>query len=238
MSINYDDAIQRIAERTIENTKELRKSKLQRRTEFTDLYGIPFTVQGDASNPAEFYISISPDLISFMRFQFKLHIQSFKASVSSVSSGGGEVDETALAVDPVVENSSSTAVIDSVGVVPNPHSHSMTGGSATLNYGIKKITTTSDSWAVSIDGIDITDYLIEQQGGDWIEGEGVYPSNRIDGTEDFYDVLSVASLLYNSNAKESAERLLRPGFKLVQIASDAPFAATMYLYCKYSNMGR
>ena len=236
--MTYDEVLQRLAERVNDNTKELRKSRMQRRTEFTDLYGIPFNVQGDASNSATFYISVSPDLIYFLRFQFKLHIHAFKATVSSVSTQTGTVDETTLAVDPIVENNSSTAVIHQNGVVDNPHTHGITGGGSTLNYGIKKLPTSSDSFTISIDGIDITDYLIEQQDGDWIEGEGLYPTNRIEDETDFYDVMDVATILYAEGSKAEAENLLKPGFKLVEISSDAPFSATMYLYMKYTTMGR
>lgn len=236
--MTYDEALLRIAERTNENTKELKKSRLQRRTEFTDLYGVPFNVQGDASNDAEFYISVSPDLIYFLRFQFKLHIHDFKANVSSVSTATGSVDPTTLEVDPYVQSGSSTAVIHQDGVEDNPHTHTITGGGSTLNYGIKKLPTTSDSFTITIDGIDITDYLIEQQDGDWIDGEGLYPTNRIEDETDFYDVMDVATTLYANGDTAEANKLLKPGFKLVQISSDAPFAVTLYLYMKYTTMGR
>ena len=170
MRITYEEALNRIAEVTKDSRDELRKSRLQRRTEFTDLNGVPFVAQGDADHPAQFYISISPDLVYFLRFQFKLHIKD----------------------------------------------------------------TTSDDFTVKIHGVDLTDYLIEQQDGDWIDGEGVYPTNKN------YDVLSVATLLYNGDDTDvdDANKLLKSEFKLMEIESDAPFEVTMYLYCKYSVVGR
>ena len=109
-----------------------------------------------------------------------------------------------------------------------------------MQYGIKYIHTTSDNWTVKIHGVDITDYLIEQQDGDWIDGEGVYPTNQNEEDTDYYDVLQVATLLYNGSEsdQDDAQKLLKPEFKLMEIESDAPFQVTMYLYCKYSVVGR
>lgn len=176
MRITYEEALNRIAEVTKDNRDELRKSRLQRRTEFTDLNGVPFFARSDDENKAQFYISISPDLVYFLRFQFKLHIKD----------------------------------------------------------------TTSDDFTVKIHGVDLTDYLIEQQDGDWIDGEGVYPTNKNEEDTDYYDVLSVATLLYNGDDTDvdDANKLLKSEFKLMEIESDAPFEVTMYLYCKYSVVGR
>lgn len=238
MRMTIDDAILRIAERTTENRQELKRTRFQRRTEFTDLYGVPFTAQGDANTPATFYISVSPDLVYFLRFQFKLIIQPFRSSVSGASSSGGTIGGTELDINPYIEAGTSTAVIGTDGVEDNPHTHSSSGGTGGVNYGVKTINTSSEDFAISIDGIDITDFLIEQQNGDWIYGEGIYPTNNVEGKEDFYDVLDVASLLYNSGEKDVSEQLLEPGFKKLEISSDAPFGATLYLYCKYTTMGR
>lgn len=88
-------------------------------------------------------------------------------------------------------------------------------------------------------GVDITDYLIEQEDGEWIEGEGLYPSNAVEEDEDFYDILDVATILYNGEAEEQddAEKLLKPGFKPMEVTANAPFSCTMYLYMKYAVNG-
>ena len=240
MRITYEEALNRIAEVTKDSRDELRKSRLQRRTEFTDLNGVPFVAQGDADHPAQFYISISPDLVYFLRFQFKLHIQPL---ISTVTGGGSisNVDYTELDLDStteVVEDTSTLKISDDLS--PNPHRHSASGSGGSVQYGIKYIHTTSDNWTVKIHGVDITDYLIEQQDGDWIEGEGVYPTNQNEEDTDYYDVLQVATLLYNGSEsdQDDAQKLLKPEFKLMEIESDAPFQVTMYLYCKYSVVGR
>lgn len=234
----YEDAINRLAERTNENRQELRKSKFQRRTEFTDLYGVPFTAQGDADNPATFYISISPDLIYFLRFQFKLSIEPMVSTVSGSSVSIDSVGSTSLSdsADIDIEEKSTIGITDD-GISPNPHSHSASG-SGSIGYGIHFIHTTSDDFTIKIHGVDITNYLIEQQDGDWIDGEGIYPTNRNDDETDFYDLLDVATVMYAEGNESDAEKLLKAEFKKVEITSDAPFQATMYLYMKYTIMGR
>lgn len=172
--ITYESALNMVAERTSENSEELRKSRLQRRTEFTDLYGVPFYAESDSYNKAEFYISVSPDLVYFMRFQFKLDIQN----------------------------------------------------------------TSSDEFTVKINGVDCTDYLISQHDGEWIDGDGIYPTDDTDDETDYYDVMAVATDIYNEDNDDDANKLLNPGFKRVVITSDASFSAVMYLYCKYSVVGR
>lgn len=242
--ITYEEALNRIAERTSDNVRELRKTRLQRRTEFTDLYGVPFYAQGDGTNPATFYISISPDLVYFLRFQFKLHIQPLISTVTGSGGGAVNVDSTSLSVDSTtkVMDDSSVAQISVSDVSPNPHSHNASGGGGSANYGIHKVHTTSDDFKISINGVDITDYLIAQHEGEWIDGEGLYPNKGNTDSEDFYDVMAVATDIYNENDSEESitnvNKLLNATFKKVEIESDAPFAVTMYLYCKYSVVGR
>ena len=234
----YEDAINRLAERTSENRKELRKSRLQRRTEFTDLYGVPFTAQGDGNNPATFYISISPDLIYFLRFQFKLEIQPLVSTVSGSNISIDSVGSTSLSGGASIDvTEDSTLELDSDSISPNPHSHSASG-SGSVNYGIHFVHTSSDDFTIKIHGVDITDYLIEQQDGDWIDGEGMYPTNKNNDETDFYDLLDVATVMYAEGNEEDADKLLKAEFKKVEILSDAPFQVTMYLYMKYSVVGR
>lgn len=240
--ITYEEALNRIAERTSDNIRELRKTRLQRRTEFTDLYGVPFYAQGDSGSPATFYISISPDLVYFLRFQFKLHIQPLVSTVTGGGSGGSvNVDSTSLSVDSTTKilDDSSTAQVSVSDISPDPHTHNASGGGGgSVNYGIHKIHTSSDDFTVEINNIDITDYLIAQHEGEWIDGEGLYPNKGNDDSEDFYDVMAVATDIYNEGNTEDANKLLNANFKKVEISSDSPFAVTMYLYCKYSVVGR
>lgn len=216
-------AYNRLAERIYDNKTELDKTRRQRRTEFTDLYGVPYTAIGDANSPAKFYISVSPDLVYYMRFQFKLHIQPF---LSTVSGGTGSA---------VVEVKDTSLSITNNAIRPNPHTHETEPHEHNLVNGVTVTHTTSTEFDISIGGVDITDYLKEQHGGEWIDGEGLYPSTEI---EDVYDVLDVAGLLEAQGLTEDREKLLRPEFKEISISSDSPFSVTLYLYLKYSNLGR
>lgn len=229
--MSLDSAIQRLAERTVDNTRELDRTRYQRRTEFTDLFGIPHTAQGDSATPAKFYISISKDMIYELQFCFKLSIQPFAMTV-----GSGGTDSATVAVNPTRLTGAVNG--DNVTITPNPHSHTAEPHNHTVISGITLIHTQADDFEISVEGIPITEYLMEQHDGEWIEGEGIYPNNRIEGEDDFYDILDVATLMHNEGRTEDADKLLRPGFKEVAISSNAPFQATLYQYVKYSQMGR
>ena len=242
--LTYEQVLNRLAEKTLDNTKQLRKGVQQRRNGMEDLYGVEFTRNGDASRPATFYISISPDLVYYERFAFKFIIQPYSSSVAGV--GGGDdmtIGSTSLSLN--VNSShqviSGTSTLDdtvSGNFSPNPHTHSASGGVGGLNYGIKQITTESTSWRVEVGGIDITEYLMEQHDGDWIDGEDIYPTNKVENKEDFYDILDVACMLNAEEEYEKRDKILRPEFKKVQIFSDAPFSVTAVLYLKYSHLNR
>lgn len=117
------------------------------------------------------------------------------------------------------------------------------------------------NFRVFIENEEITDYLKEQQGGDWIEDEGLYPLDLTDedpSTVDddlnddeysYYDILDIAQVIQaeantktDEDEKTALEKkrrsLLKAGFKKIEITSDASFEVTMYLYLKLSNMNR
>lgn len=226
------DVLYALAERTVENRKQLKTSKTQRRVTFTDLYGVAYTAQGDADHPATFYISISPDFGYYERFAFKFIIQPFRSTVTGLSSSF-TIDDTSLGDNAYVASGTST-LYD--GVTPNPHTHSASGSG--VNYGVNNVPTSSTNWRVKIHGVDVTAYLVAQHDGDWISGEGIYPTNRIVDEEDFYDILDVACLMNEEGRTSDVNKLLVPEFKKVEIESDAPFSVTAYLYVKFSNMNR
>ena len=110
---------------------------------------------------------------------------------------------------------------------------------------------TSNLWS-----IDLTDYLQEQHGGDWIEGTGLYPQDFQDDptdedetVDDYYDILDVAQVIQAEMESTSDEdekkaldvkrrRLLMPGFKEIKIEADGNFTVTLYLYLKYASVNR
>lgn len=93
-------------------------------------------------------------------------------------------------------------------------------------------------WRVSIASRDITAYLQEQHDGEWISGEGIYPSNKLETKEDFYDILDVASVMVAEGKDTDASALLSPVFKPVVISSKKPFSVDAYFYAKYSTVNR
>lgn len=229
MILTYEQVLQRLAERTNDNTRQLRRSVQQRRNGMEDLYGTFFTAEGDAENPAEFYISLSPDYVYLEQFAFKFRIRPYTTTVK-----GGTSDAT------VQVNSTSLSVANNA-ISPNPHTHGTQPHSHNVINGKAFVHTTSDYWRVKISGIDLTPYLMLQHDDEWITGEGIFPNDRLDKLTDFYDILGVVSMMYEEGTEESianAEAILEPKMQLVQIFSDAPFGVDAYLYKKYAHLNR
>lgn len=222
MIISGQEAIQKIAERSYYNKKNIEQSDQQRRHNFVDLYGVEYTRQGDNGFPATFYISISPDMVYLERFEFKLIISPF------LSGNGGGTNVAA----PVIEETSLT--IQNGQISPNPHSHNLTAHTHGLTPGIGSTPVTASDFRILIEGIDVTAYLMAQY-GEWIDGEGVYPSIEI-GKD--YDILEVASDMIAEGKKDQADKLTSSGYKRVQITSAHPFSVTLVNYLKYSHMNR
>lgn len=197
--ITLDQYLNSIAERTIDNKQQLKRSVHQRRNGMEDLYGVCFSAH--ATEPksgrytARFYISLSPDYVYLHRFAFKFVI------MPSITEG---------------EDPSE-------------------GRDWRVTIGTKKV---NDVYVP----VDVTDYLKEQQDippeDPLFEGEGVYPSNQLDDREDFYDILDVVSVMYAEGEDDSAEAIIKPIFKPVEISSVKPFSVDAYLYLKYSNCNR
>lgn len=188
--ITLDQYLNSIAEKTLDNSRQLKRDVHQRRNGMEDLYGVCFSAH--ATEPksgrytARFYISLSPDYVYLHRFAFKFVI------MPSITEGE----------DP----------------------------------------SEGRDWRVEIGGQNITDYLKEQQDippeDPLFEGEGVYPSNKLDDQEDFYDILDVVSVMIAEGDDDSAEAIIKPIFKPVEISSVKPFSVDAYLYLKYSNTNR
>lgn len=230
MILTYEEMFNRLAEKTIDNTTQLRRGVAQRRNGMEDLYGTVFTVNGDENHPATFYVSVPPDLVYYERFAFKFIIEPFMSSVGS-GTGSAQVAvlDTSLAIEEDVDNNYI--------VNPNPHNHDTLPHTHNMVSGSSFISTTSTYWRVKIHGVDITPYLIEQHNNQWIDGEGIFPNNSL-GKNGFYDILDVACMLKAEGETAKLETLLAPEFKKVEVVSDAPFGVTAFLYLKYSHLNR
>lgn len=223
MKVSVEEALAKISERTADNYKHIKESLRQRRNIPDDLYGVEFYRQGDANRPATFYISISQDMVYDERLQFKLIIEPF---MSSVAEGGVQ------SVQVNVNNTSLSTDGDSIS--PNPHKHTTVAHTHTLTSGLTLTPVTATNFVVKVEGIDITPYLMAQYNG-WIEGEGIYPSAKLG--ED-YDLMEVASDFENEGDLATANKILRSGYKKVQVYSNGPFAVIMVLYRKTSDTNR
>lgn len=239
--ITYQEYLNILSERTLDNTRRLKRDVHQRRNGMEDLYGVPFSANGDANNPATFYISLSPDYVYLERFAFKFVIKPYASSVAGVSGGAMTIGETSLnggGSGEYIMNGTSTLAEDSSGISPNPHTHSASGSIDGLSYGLHKINTTSTEWRVIIDGIDITDYLIAQHDGAWINGEGIYPNGDLVSQGGFYDILEVCDVMTTFGEIAERDQILASKFKKIQICSDSPFGVDAYLYMKLSHLNR
>lgn len=224
--MTYESFLNRLAEKTYDNTKQLRRGVQQRRNGMEDLYGVMFSADGDAENPATFYISLSPDYVYLQRFAFKFVIKPFATTIKGGTSSA------------VVDVKPTSLGVSGSSITPNPHEHDTEPHTHNIISGKAFVPTTSTYWRVRIAGIDITPYLIEQHGGDWIDGEGIFPNGELVSKNGFYDILDVASMMEANGESAKADSILKAEFKKVEIVSDAPFAVDAYLYTKYSNLNR
>lgn len=234
MVTDLEHAVYKLSERVVKNHEDIRQSKILRRNQAVDIYGAEFYRQGSLNAPASFYISVSPDMVYMERFEFKLIISSFNSTVSGATMDAATVvvDDTELTVGEANAGNPHTHTL-----TPNPHTHLTLPHTHNVitNGGISEIHTSADDFRITVDGVDITAYLMAQYDGDWIDGEGVYPSLEIDKD---YDVLEVASDMMAEGRVADAKKLMASGYKLVQVSSSAPFACTMVLYLKYNHLNR
>ena len=223
MWMTEGEALERVAQSASISAKNISQENTQRRNQVVDLYGVEYYRQGDGGAPARFYISISPDMVYLERFEFKLIIQPFISTVAAgaVQSATVNVDNTSLSV-------SGTTI------TPNPHKHTTQAHTHNITGGIAMTQTTASDFRVTIEGIDVTPYLMAQYDA-WINGEGVYPSLDVSKN---YDILEVASDLVAEGRKADADKLTRSGYKMVEISSAAPFSVVLVNYLKFSHLNR
>lgn len=250
--MTIEQAINILAERTLQNSQDINQKNLQRRHQVVDLYGVEYSRLGDASNPAIIYISISPDMEYIERFQFKLIITPFRSSVGSMSaSGQGAIGETSLTVEHDIiptnlGNDEYDLMFTDPVITPNPHTHTLSGLTVTATPGVT-ITNipASAQFRVKVfdpvddpgmqNAVDITQMLASQYNNQWISGAGVYPSLQIDHD---YDILQVACEMEGLGLTTQRKLLTDPGYKGIIVQANCPFGVTLVNYLKYSHLNR
>lgn len=250
MNLSIPSALERVAERTNDNIEYRRQAELQRRNQVIDLYGIEHTAQGDSNTPASFYVSVTPDLVYYERFEFKIMISPFAMPVGNSGATNNtvvQVDSTELTVGNTSLSSNVSIDVDfdnetasATGTItPNPHSHSITPNPHThttqehnhsLSPGISLFSSSISDFSVWIEGIDISAYLKAQYPDVWIDGDGIYPTVGIEN----YDILKAVGYM---NAWER-EIILQPGYKLVEFKATGTFNAKLITYIKASHTNR
>lgn len=230
MVVTANKAIEKLAEVAYFNNRTLKEGTVQRRQTFQDLYGVEMTRQGDGGTPAEFYISITSDMVFMERFEFKIIIQPFASYSNGMETTEVQVNDTSLSV-----TETGTTNPGQHTVTPNPHNHTTVAHTHNLTSGIALTHTTASDFRVYIEGIDVTPYLMAQYDGEWIEGEGVYPTMSV---IDNYDLLEVACDMVAEGREEDAYKIVHAGFKEVTVTSNAPFQATLVWYIKLCHMNR
>lgn len=226
MILTQEQAILRLSEKVYDNTRNIRQKDRQRRQTFQDLYGVEMTRQGDSATPATFYVSITSDMVFMERFEFKIVIQPFASYSNGMETEEVQVNDTALTV---TENNNAHTV------TPNPHKHTTVPHTHNLTSGITLTHTTASDFRIYVEDIDVTPYLMAQYDGEWIDGEGVYPTMSV---IDNYDLLEVACDMVAEGRDEDAYKIVHAGFKEVTVTSNAPFQATLVWYIKLCHMNR
>ena len=80
--ITVSQALERIAERTVESREYLKRTLTQRRNTPTNIYGIPFYNELTVGKRFQCHISILANLEYFTRFQFKLYIANAQGTIN------------------------------------------------------------------------------------------------------------------------------------------------------------
>lgn len=224
--VTIDEYLNMLSERVIDNSRQLKRDVHQRRNGMEDLYGVCFSAEGDAGNPASFYISLSPDYVYLERFAFKFVIKPFTTTIK-----GGTESATVTVND-------TSLMVNNDNITPNPHTHSTVPHTHNVINGMAFTHTISTDWHISIAGVDITPYLIAQHDGQWISGEGIFPNDQLGHPQDFYDILEVCDAMTDLGEITKRDKILESKFNKVEISSDAPFGVDAYLYLKYPHSNR
>lgn len=234
MKRSLENVINVLAERVADRTDDQRRDQLQRRNQVVDIYGAEFQSYGDRGSPANFYISVSPDMTYIERFEFKVTIQPFAmpvgnnagTSLTSVNIDPQELDIT----NQLVRNTAGDITAVDSTIVPNPHTHTNLPHNHSLSAGVSLFTSSVQNFRILVEGIDITNELQLQYPNGWITGEGTFPEVGLKN----FDLIDVAGMLPDWQRGI----LMQAGYKNVQMYSDGFFSVKIHLYLKYGHTNR
>ena len=264
--ITFENAITKLAERLSDKREAKRNVSLQRRNQVVDIYGMEFTRQGDAGRPATFYLSISPDLIYFERFEFKIIIESFKVPIASdgIRPEIVRVRDTELTIQdaPSFNTGSTQLTIAGEGlttsanevspnphthlITPNPHQHMVPPHRHDLNPSSHSHETDAHSHTIvagmSYFSSTATEFEV------WIEGidltpyfKAQFPNQWVDGEGVFPEAGTMNYDVLEAVGymeEDLRQRILTPGYKKIEIKGNGIFNATLVNYLKYPHVNR
>lgn len=186
MAITTSEAIGSIAKYSTDTRDKLNTTIKQRRYGTHNNYGLERTTVGGASRVARFYVPITPDMVSFTRWEFKIVIEPFLVPTSSE---GVIISETELHIGNTSLSSSNN------NISPNPHGHTITPNphthSSSVVAGITLVDPELDNFKILIDGHDMTSIFASQF--PMPDEEGMFPDDTIANRYDIIDACNVAS---------------------------------------------
>lgn len=184
-----------------------KQRQLQRRNTVTDSK-TDFQTMLRGENRIYTGFKITKDIQFMMKYSFNLHIRPFTTTFSRTVT----TSKTSLSVSNDVIN-------------PNPHDHD-------VNIGIEvsEHTFDTDGLRLKIEGIDLTDAIIEEYGS-FIDGFGYFPSQ-----DESFDILRIID--YLPSWQQAV--ILAPGMKELEISQDSNSLCECEIsyYIKYNHVDR
>lgn len=205
-------------------SKDTRQKNRQRRNKIVELYGIPYIGYGDEDHPVEIAIAISPGLVYYEQYAFKVEVAPFLSSTKATTSS--------------VKVDVNSATVSST---PSSHTHTTDGHTHTLTSGVVLTQPTAGDYGFEIDGVDMVPYFMADHDGDFIDGEGVFPTDELtsdDDPEDFYDVLAALGDMRDDGNEDNAVTVEKSGWKTISISVPGPTMIILHPFIKYSVVNR
>ena len=207
MAITIDKAIDKLVQRQDDQKLIEKQRQLQRRNTVTDIKA-DFKTMLRGKNRIYTGYEITKDIQYMMRYSFNLHVRPFVTTFPQA-----------------IETSDTTLNVSGDTITPNPHKHDVA-----LNIEVREHELDTSKLRISIQGIDITDAIIQEYGS-FVDGYGYFPSQN--GS---FDILRIID--YFPTWQQSA--LLSWGRKEVEISQDDESLCECEIsyYIKYNHVDR
>lgn len=246
---SFVDTLNRLAERSAVDGKTIGRVQLQRQNQVVDDYGTPHRSDGSKDSPAYFIISVSPDMINLVRFEFRITIKATRVAIGNMEAIGSAIvvlDHAGLAMTEQGAQTTSpvTLEINEAGeLYPPMHDHTVPGHTHNIDAhthgtqphthnidtGVTDVPVQANTFGISINGHDITSLIQSLYPGMWLTGQGVFPSSV-----STFDWLKIAS-----NAPEHiAQSILQSRNHRIEISGNGAFTAEYISYLKYPYVSR